>query len=264
MISKSKSLELAKVQSQNFDSNVVAHGFMSRNGGVSTGAYASLNTCMKVLEDRRNIVKNLDIIAADFGIEASCLKLVHQVHSNIAVNIDSKETETSEIQADAIVTNTKGILIGVNTADCTPLLFADHKNQVIGAAHAGWRGAFAGVIENTIDLMVKQGAERKNIVAVIGPTIAQKSYEVDDKFKQQFLTKHNDSNIFFIPSVKLAHHMFNLPGFCLNILKKQDIKSATNLDIDTYEYPDTYFSCRRSSHNGEKDFGGQLSAIMLK
>ncbi len=264
MNSKSKSLELAKVQSQNFDSNIVVHGFMSRNGGVSKGAYSSLNSCNKIAEDKANVLKNLQIIASDFGVEAMYLKLVTQVHSNIAIHVDSKEAKTSEIHADAIVTNTKGILIGVNTADCTPILFADHENQVIGAAHAGWRGALAGVIENTIDLMEKQGAERKNIVAVIGPTIAQKSYEVDEKFKQQFLAKHSDSNIFFIPSVKAAHHMFNLPEFCLSILNKQDIKSAMNLGIDTYEFPDTYFSCRRSSHNGEKDFGGQLSAIMLK
>ncbi len=263
MLKRRANSPLSKVTTQLFSESVIRHGFLSRKGGVSTGVYESLNSCNRIKEDAENVRTNLGIVASDFGVDFNCLKLLNQVHSNIAVFIDDHNVDATSFNADAIVTNRKGLLIGVNTADCTPILFADMKNGVVAAAHAGWRGALAGVIENTINLMIEKGAKRDQIIAVIGPTIAQESYEVDDKFKAEFKAKQEHSEKFFSESYRPLHHKFDLPGFCLDVLNQEKIKDALNLEINTYTNPDDYFSCRRSSHNGESDFGGQLSVIML-
>ena len=263
MFSEKDTQSLPKITSNLFDNNVVKHGFFTRNGGVSTGPYTSLNTCMKVTEDKRNVLKNLEIIANDFGVHPSVLKLVNQVHSIIALRVGDANTETAHVPADAIVTKTSGVLIGVQTADCTPILFADHDNKVIGAAHAGWKGALGGIIENTLGLMEKIGGRIENIVAVIGPTIAQKSYEVDAAYRQRFLDKSSSNAEFFIPSINSDHYMFDLPNFCVRTLQEQGVKSVQNLGIDTYENPEQFFSFRKTTHKGEKEFGGQFSGIML-
>jgi polyphenol oxidase len=263
MFSEKNTQALPKITSNSFDAKIINHGFLTKNGGVSTGAYSSLNTCMKVTEDKRNVVKNLEIIASDFGVHPSALKLVNQVHSIIALRVGDVSTETAHVPADALVTKTNGVLIGVQTADCTPILFADHENKVIGAAHAGWKGALGGIIENTLGMMEKIGGRRENIVAVIGPTIAQKSYEVDADYRQRFLDKNMSNAEFFIPSINADHYMFDLPNFCVRVLQEQGVKLVENLEIDTYSNPEQFFSFRKTTHKDEKEFGGQFSGIML-
>jgi polyphenol oxidase len=263
MYSENPHPSLPKIVVEEFNNKIVKHAFLTRNGGVSTGAFASLNCCFKDKDDKKNITENLKIISADFGIPLTALKLVNQVHSTNVFSIKDATSETAHIPADAMVTKVLGVVIGIQTADCTPILFADHENKVIGAAHAGWKGALGGIIQNTLSQMEKLGASRDNIIAVIGPTIAQRSYEVDTIYRQKFLDKDSSAADLFIPSVNPEHYMFDLPNFCARILKEQAVKSVNNIDIDTYSNSDQFFSFRKTTHKGEKEFGGQFSGIML-
>ncbi len=216
-MSKTSKNSLIKESSSLLNIEGIYHAFYTRQGGVSEGEFSSLNCCFKDKDLRSNVLQNLKRICEDAGIDLEHLKLVNQVHSNKAFYVGSKDAESNQEAVDAIVTDKKGLMLGIQTADCTPILFADKKNSVIGAAHAGWKGALNGVIENTIELMVQKDAQIENICAIIGPTIAQKSYEVDSKFKKQFLELRPSSESHFISSEKPTHYMFDLPGFCMKI-----------------------------------------------
>lgn len=189
---------------------------------------------------------------------------VNQVHSNTVVVINDQNSihdTNNRPKADAIVTNLKNIIIGIVTADCTPILLFDSKNHIIAAVHAGWRGAFSNIIANVTAEMLKIGAEVNNITAVIGPTIAQKSYEISQEFYDGFLKDGSNNKKFFIDGERVGHYMFDLPAYVDSKLEQSGIRNIIDKETDTYSNQDTLFSYRRSTHNNEKDCGRNVSVI---
>lgn len=255
---------LKKFISKSLDAQGYGTAFYSRQGGVSSGDYDSLNSCVNSLDDITKVEENLRRIASDIGCEFGNLKLINQVHGNEAYIMEDALENTRPIKADAIVTKVKGVALGINTADCTPVLFCDPVAKIVGAAHAGWRSAVSGILQSTVEAMEKIGATRKNIRACIGPTIAQETYEVDQSFYENFLRQDSANKKYFYDSKKSNHHMFNLPGYCEDNLKSMNLAEVENLKLNTYTNEDLFFSCRRNFHQDRKAFGGQLSVIINK
>lgn len=244
------------------DPTHLRHGFFTRQGGVSQGLYAGLNVGLGSGDDPAHVMENRRRIADWLGADAEKLSGCHQVHSADVVTIDAPIPLDERPKADGLVTATPGLPIAVLTADCAPVLFADPHARIVGAAHAGWKGALTGVMENTIDAMIALGAERSAIRAVVGPTISQANYEVGPEFQARFVAADAGHARWFVPSTKPEHFMFDLPGFCVARLKGAGVIGA---DIDQCTYADEahFFSYRRTTHRGEPDYGRQLSAIMI-
>lgn len=240
----------------------VPHGFMSRNDGVSLGVYEGLN-CGPGSDDDPDLVRENRRIAASIvsGRRDTPLVSCYQVHGATAVQVTADWADERP-KADAMVTKRPGIILGILTADCTPVLFADTDAGVVGAAHAGWQGALKGIIESTVALMEQLGAHRKSISAVIGPTIAQQSYEVDNDFEARFLKQSDAYSRFFDTGKDASHQQFNLPAFVVHKLSEAGIEHIVDSGIDTYS-DEQYFSYRRTTHRNEPDYGRQVSAIML-
>ncbi len=238
----------------------VAHGFFGRRGGASSGIFEGLN-CGGGSSDQAEIVAmNRDRVADAIGVSPERLVSVHQVHSATAVTLHERPVERP--RADAIVTNTPGLALAILTADCQPVLFADRNAGVIGAAHAGWRGALDGVLEATIDEMIAAGGARENIHAVIGPTISQRAYEVGQEFLERFLDEDPDSARFFINGQE-GRYLFDLPGYGLMRLRAAGIGSAEWTRHCTYSDEARFYSYRRATHRGEADYGRLISVIRL-
>lgn len=236
------------------------HGFFGNRGGVSTGIYASLNAGGGSHDDDAHVRENRRRIATAFGIAPERLISVHQVHSPDALFVDGPWTGERP-HADALVTKTPDLAISILTADCAPVLFADAEAGVIGAAHAGWRGALGGVLENTIALMEKHGAKAKRICAAIGPCIHQASYEVGPEFEAAFTQVTHDYGRFFAAGAG-DRRQFDLPGFCNERLRARGLAQVEILPLDTYANA-LLFSYRRSTQAGEMNFARNCSAIML-
>ncbi|MGE0740656.1 MAG: peptidoglycan editing factor PgeF [Hyphomonadaceae bacterium] len=239
----------------------VRHGFFGRRGGVSSGIYASLNAGTGSNDDASAVRENRARIAAAFETQPERLLGVHQVHSPTAVLVDAPWTNERP-HADALVTRTPGLVLTVLTADCTPILFADCEAGVIGATHAGWKGALGGVIENTVALMCAEGAQLGRITAVIGPCIHQNSYEVGPEFLERFAGEDNAYAHFFTPGAG-DRYFFDLPGFCADRLSAAGIARKETLPLDTYAEPASLFSHRRSVHEKAGDYGRNCAAISL-
>ena len=240
----------------------IRHGFFTRQGGVSEGIYAGLNVGVGSQDDRDRVLENRARVAAWFGLAPDKLATVHQVHSPDVYVVD--ETYAGERpQVDAMVTAVPGIALGVLSADCGPILFADARNGVIGAAHAGWKGALTGVLENTIEAMIALGAARENITAVLGPSIGPASYEVGPEFIERFLATDPSYERFFSPSEKQGHAMFNLPALTISRLVEAGVR-ADSLGLDTYPDAERFYSYRRTTHAQEPDYGRQISAISIR
>ena len=250
-------------QASNLDKN--KHCFFGSRGGFSKGKYKELNANTKSYDDKECLMKNLQAIASKVGLTKENLVLLNQGVSNVAVYID--EANWDSVVADGTVTKNKGIGLCIRTADCAPVLFEDRINGVIGAAHAGWRGAFKGIMENVIALMIEKGAELKNIKAAIGPCVMQKSYEVDANFYNQFLEQHQGNKQYFVEGKREGYYYFDLPNYCLDRLKKAGIENIEVAYLDTYALEDEYFSFRRFTHQGlvsePRDFPNQVSVITL-
>jgi len=241
----------------------VPHSFFSRRGGVSGGLYASLNCGPGSNDDPANIAENRRITASLIsGRRDTPLLSCYQIHSNQMV-IAKSDWGEDRPKADAMVTNRPGLILGILTADCTPVLFADEKAGVIGAAHAGWKGALGGVLEETLTAMEGLGANRGDICAGVGPTIQAPSYEVTNEFQETFLSEDSDAERFFLPGKDENHRQFNLPGYVKQIINWSDVENIWDANIDTYT-SDDHFSYRRTTHRAEPDYGRQLSAIMLR
>lgn len=239
------------------------HAFLSNTGGVSTGIYQSLNCGTGSNDDADLVLENRRIAAEVISARRDTpIVSCYQIHSAIAVEV-TEDWGTDRPKADAMVTAHPGIVLGILTADCTPVLFEDKKAGVVGAAHAGWKGAHAGVIESTVAMMEKLGAARENITAAIGPTIAQASYEVGSDFEAQFLELSTSYEQFFAPGKDEHHRQFNLPAFVAHQLGKAGLKMISDCGVDTYSSA-AHFSFRRTTHRGEADYGRQLSGIMLR
>jgi YfiH family protein len=237
------------------------HGFLGRRGGVSTGLCAGLNTGFGADDDRAAIVENRRR-AVEAVAPGAALTTVHQIHSPEVVVATAPWPDDARPKADALVTDRPGLALGVVTADCAPVLLADREAGVIGGAHAGWRGAFTGVIEATVAAMEKLGAERSRIAAAVGPCIARKSYEVDETFLRRFTDAEPANERFFTPG-RDGHHQFDLEAFVLSRLAEAGVTRAEALGLDTYVDPDRLFSFRRATHQGEPTYGRQLSLIAL-
>jgi YfiH family protein len=237
------------------------HGFLGRRGGISTGDLAGLNVGYGSKDDREAIAGNRRLAIAAL-LEDAELATVHQVHSADAVTIQRPWPQDERPRADALVTDRPNLLIGILTADCAPVLFADHRAVVVGAAHAGWRGALAGVTDSTIKAMERLGARREDIHAAVGPCIGQPSYEVDEDFRARFVADDPDNARFFMAEDGGKPH-FDLEGYVVHRLIAAGIDEIEALNLDTYADSDRFYSYRRATHRGEADYGRQLSAIAI-
>jgi YfiH family protein len=245
----------------------IAHGFFGREGGVSDGIYASLNCGPGSSDDPAKVAENRRRVAAALGPQVQLVSL-SQIHSPIVHTLPSPKAEDGKrLEGDGMVTATPRIALGILTADCTPVLFADPVAKVIGAAHAGWKGALGtegrGVLEATLDAMEKLGAARGRIRAAIGPTISQANYEVGWDFRDRFLGLGLRNRRFFLPSDKEGHYRFDLPAYVAQRLADAGITGVESLGICTYPPENGFFSFRRTTHAGEPDYGRQVSAIVL-
>jgi len=239
----------------------IPHGFLGRRGGVSTGICAGLNVGLGSDDDRDAIAENRRRAVAAVAPGAALVTL-HQVHSADALYASAPWPADARPKADALVTDRPGLALGILTADCTPVLFADRQAGVIAAAHAGWKGAFGGVIESTLAQMERHGADRARIAAAVGPVIARKSYEVDEIFLRRFAEADPDNDRFFSPG-REGHHQFDLEAYVLARLAAAGVTRAEALGLDTYSDPDRFYSYRRATHRGEPDYGRQISLIAL-
>jgi polyphenol oxidase len=240
----------------------LSHAFFTREGGVSDGIYASLNAGIGSDDDPGNVRENRRRMAERLGVPPERFLSLYQIHSPDVVVATGAWESTERPRADAIVTRTEGLAIGVSTADCGPVLLVDANARVIGAAHAGWKGALTGVLESTIAAMEKLGAARAGIVAAIGPLIRQPSYEVGSEFVARFVEQDAENAAFFIPSIRADHSMFDLPGFIRMRLEKAGVLMIDDLGADTYS-DERFFSYRRSVHRKERDYGRHIHAIAL-
>jgi YfiH family protein len=240
----------------------IRHGFFTRTGGVSEGVYRGLNAGSGSGDRPDRVAENRRRIAQSLGTEPGHIVTVHQVHSADAVVVDAPFSGERP-QADAMVTSRPGLALGVLTADCGPVLFADADARVIGAAHAGWKGALGGVLESTITAMQGLGARRERIVAVLGPSISQANYEVGPEFRERFVVAEPDADAYFVSSTNEGKHMFDLQSYILARLERAGVAGSA-IGRCTYAEEDQFYSYRRSVHRSEPDYGRLISAIILE
>jgi polyphenol oxidase len=239
------------------------HAFFSRDGGVSEGIYAWLNGGIGSNDDPAKVAENRRRMAQHMGVPLGHLLTAFQIHSPDVAIASAPWNAASRPRADAIVTCTEGLAIGITAADCGPILFVDPDARVIGAAHAGWKGALTGIVESTVDAMEKLGADRSNILAAIGPLIRQYSYEVGNEFVERFIEADAENSLFFVPATREGHAMFDLAGLIRMRLENAGVLVIDDIGIDTYS-DQRFFSYRRSVHRKEKDYGRHVHAIVLE
>jgi polyphenol oxidase len=243
------------------DAPGLTHGFFTRLGGVSTGVYASLNGGVGSQDDPQAVAENRRRMAAHLCVDPAHLLVPYQIHSPKALIVTNAFGERQ--CCDALATATPGLGLGVTGADCGMVLFADSEARVIGAAHAGWKGALSGVLEATLEAMETLGARRASIVAALGPMISRSSYEVDAEFADRFIATSTGHARFFSVSARVGHFMFDLPGFIATRLRLAGIGSFEDLARDTYAEPEIFYSYRRCVHRNEPDYGRHIAAIAL-
>ena len=249
-----KSKKLTKIKS-------VKHGFFNSIGGHSKNIYKSLNCGHGSLDNKTNIKKNLKIVRKKISNKAKNIFLLNQIHSNKFIFIDKKYNNNNKPKADAIITDQRNLPIAVLTADCAPILIYDDKIKMIAAIHAGWKGAFKGIVSKVIKFMIKKGCKLENITAAIGPSISQKNYEVKGDFKTKFMKKNKNNYEFF--KKKKSKIYFDLTGYIYSSLKKIKIRNIDVLNIDTFDIKNKFFSARRALKLKHNDYGRNISIIML-
>lgn len=254
---------LPVIRSRLLETAGVSHAFFTRQGGVSTGVYASLNGGAGSRDAADAVAENKHRMADTLGVRPDRFMVPYQIHSAEAVAIAAPWSEAERPRCDGIATAAKGLGLGVTGADCGILLFGDARAGVVGAAHAGWKGAFDGVIEATLQRMEEHGAKRAHINVVLGPTIAQASYEVGPEFVARFRAADAGNERFFVSSPRDGHAMFDLPAFIGAQLDKAGVGAFENLGLDTYADEERFFSYRRTTHRGENDYGRLIAAIAL-
>ena len=241
----------------------IRHGFFTRHGGVSQGCYATLNGGLGSHDNAESIAENRARMAAALAVEPHCLLTAYQTHSPDVVIAEAPWPPPARPRADAIVTRTPGLAIGVTTADCGPILFADAEARVIGAAHAGWRGALAGIVEATLAAMERLGAERGRVRAALGPMIRQGNYEVGPDLIERFAAADGGNARFFRKAPRDGHALFDLAAYIGMRLARAGIRQFEDLGLCTYADAARFFSFRRSTHRAEADYGRHVSAIVL-
>ncbi len=237
------------------------HGFFTRRGGVSSGAFGALNCSMNGRDNLALVRENRGRAMAGLGLPATALVGLHQVHGPEVIVAEAAWPDDQRPQGDGLVTRTPGLCLGIVTADCGPVLFADASAGVVGACHAGWRGAVLGVLEATVAAMVALGAEAGRIAAVLGPCIHQPSYEVGPDMRAEVLARDAADVRFFAPGVRDDRWQFDLPGYCCARLGALGLARVASLGADTYADEAGFFSYRRATHQGQLPIGHQLSAI---
>ncbi len=251
------------VQAETLALSGIRHAFFTREGGVSSGLYTSLNGGVGSRDSAVHVAENRARMAAALEVETDYLLTAYQIHSPNVVIAEAPWGIEARPRADAIVTRLPGLAVGVSTADCGPILFADPTARVVGAAHAGWRGALAGVAEATIEAMERLGAERSRIRAAIGPMIRQDNYEVGPDLIERFADEDSASEQFFRPASRTGHALFDLAGYVGSRLSRAGIRQIEDLRLCTYADPERFFSFRRSTHRAEADYGRHVNAIAL-
>jgi hypothetical protein len=241
----------------------VPHGFLGRRGGVSDGICSGLNVGLGSTDDRAAVVENRRR-AVEAVAPGAALATLHQVHSGDALAVTAPWPDDARPRADGMATDRPGLVLGILTADCAPVLFADPQAGVIGAAHAGWKGAVGGVVEATVREMERLGADHSRIVAAVGPCIARRSYEVDEAFLRRFAEAGPENERFFGSGASEGRYQFDLEGFVVSRLAAAGLGRVEAIGEDTYSQPGRFFSYRRSTHRGEPDYGRQISLIALK
>ena len=241
----------------------IRHAFFTRRGGVSDGIYASLNGGLGSKDAPDRVRENRSRMAAALGVAPVRFLTCHQIHSPAVVVAEGPWTRDTTPEADAIVTREPGLAVGVLTADCGPVLFAEAGAGVVGATHSGWKGALGGVLEATIAAMEKLGADRARIRAAVGPLIRQPNYEVGPEFVARFTEADPANEQYFAPSAKAGHALFDLPGYITACLRRAGIGGIEDLNLCTYADPARFFSYRRTTHHAEPDYGRHVNAIVL-
>jgi polyphenol oxidase len=241
----------------------VPHGFFTRRGGVSSGPFASLNCALSGKDSRDNVLENRARAARAIDVDPARLVGIHQVHGADVTHVTEPWTPGNGPRADAMVTDRPGIALGIVTGDCAPVLFADPHAGVVGAAHAGWRGALSGVVEATITAMERLGAARERIRAALGPMIRQPNYEVGSDLMDRYAAEDPSSRAFFVPASRPDHALFDLPGYIAERLHRAGIRHVGDVGLCTYADPSLFFSYRRATHRAESDYGRHVNAIAL-
>ena len=250
-----KSKKLSKFQQIN-------HGFFDKKGGKSTGIYKSLNCGIDSSDSKKNVLNNLKIICKKINCSSKNLVLLNQIHSNKFYFINKNyKFKKKKLNGDALITNVKKIALGVIVADCVPVLIYDKNLKIISAIHAGWKGVYKEIIKKVVKFLIKKGSNTKNLVAVIGPSISEKSYEVQKDFKSKFLKKDKQSKFFF--KIRKNKTYFDLNKYVYYHLKKLGIKNLEIIKKNTFDPKNNFFSARRSIQNKENDYGRNISVIMI-
>ncbi len=240
----------------------IKHGFFNRDGGKSKGIYKSLNCGPGSNDKKLDVKKNLRIVKNKIDKNSKNIFLVNQIHSNKFIYINKNfKINKKRLKADAIITDQKKLPIGILTADCVPILIYDNVSKIIAAIHAGWKGAFKGIINKVIKFMIRKGCKRKNLYAVIGPCISQKNYTIKNDFLRKFINKNKKNKIFFKKRKKFIY--FNLPKFVKYQLKFNKIHNIDHINIDTFDAKNNFFSARRSLKLKDADYGRNISIIMI-
>ena len=252
-----------KIEASSLALTGIRHAFFTRDGGVSAGLYASLNGGTGSRDDIGNVAENRARMASAVGVAPERFLTAYQIHSPTVVVAEAPWTAETRPRADAIVTRMRALAVGVTTADCGPILLADPQARVIGAAHAGWRGALTGVIEATVEAMERLGAARAHIRAAIGPMIRQANYEVGPDLIARFAAEDRASSRFFSPASREGHALLDLGGYVAERLKRAGVGEIEDLGVCTYADPSRFFSYRRSTHRAEADYGRHVNAIAL-
>ena len=239
----------------------IKHGFFNQKGGTSIGIYKSLNCGLGSYDKKKNVINNLKIVCKKIGVNYKKLILLNQTHSNKFHFIKKNNITYNKIKADALITNTKNIALGVLTADCVPILIYDKNKNIISAIHAGWKGAYSGIIKNTINFFVKNGSNPENLIAVIGPCISDKDYEIKKDFKDKFTKKDKLNKTFF--KIRKNKTYFCLNKYIYSELRKLGIKNLEIINKNTFDSKNHFFSARRALKNKENDYGRNISVIMI-
>ena len=240
----------------------ISHGFFNRFGGKSNGIYKSLNCGPGSRDKKNNVKRNLEIVKNKIDRKAKKVFLLHQIHSNKFIFINNKfKYKKKRVKADAIITNQNKLPIAVLTADCVPLLIYDKKRNMIAAIHAGWKGAFKGIIKKVINFMLKNGCKKNDIIAALGPCIKQNNYNVKEDFQKKFIKKDKKNKIFFKKKKNMIY--FDLPNFVISQLKSIKITNIDSINIDTFDKKNNFFSARRSLGLKHDDYGRNISIIMI-
>jgi len=238
------------------------HCFFSRKNGVSNGSYESLNCGLGSNDKKENVLKNLQIVSDKINCNKESLITLNQKHTNQVIHFNTKTSVKNKLTGDAIVSEVKNVGIGILTADCAPILFYDPIKKIIGCAHSGWKGALNGIIKNTIIKFNELNSRNEDLIAIVGPCINEKNYEVKIDFYKKFISQNNNNKKFF-EEINNEKFLFDLRGFINQILLNLNIKNIENIEMDTFSQKEFFYSYRRSKINKEKDYGRCISVILM-